>query len=172
MWGASMLQVISSARRAGILAAAIAAVGALVLAPAASAAAMTFSYTGPPVAIPDGGDDPGSPTTVTIPVSGLPTSLADVDFQIDGTACSTDIASTTVGIDHTYVGDLDISLTSPGGTTVLLIKNSSFLGEGHNFCQVLLDDDSAAPSIESGTPVDAPYTGTWTPNSPLSALDG
>lgn len=148
----------------------------LALAPPAAQAltSTTFSYTGPPVPIPDAGDlsgtSPGAPATVTIPVVGLGTQIADVDFRIDGSACTTTAGATTVGISHTFVNDLEIKLTSPGGTTALLIDNTD--GSGNNLCQVLLNDDSGAPSIQSVVTANAPFTGTWTPTTPLSAFDG
>src|SRR5215475_3032617 len=70
------------------------------------------SYTGPPVFI-----DPNIPNTVTIPidVSGLSSPIGDLNFSFDGSGCSADIGSTTVGLEHTWVGDLVITLTSPQG---------------------------------------------------------
>src|SRR5262249_28054704 len=43
---------------------------------------------------------------------------------------------------------------------------------GHNFCQVVLDDDTANPSIETAPTSQAPFTGTWLPNVPLAAFRG
>lgn len=156
------------------------AVAALMVAPVwlsspAVAAPTTFSYLNPPVPIPDAADlsgsNPGAPATAVITVAGLLTSITDVDFRIDGSSCSTAIGSTTVGIDHTFVNDLEIKLTSPGGTTVKLIDNTD--GSGNNFCQVLLDDDApGAPSIQTAVTANAPFTGTWKPANPLSAFDG
>ena len=78
--------------------------------------------------IPDAGDlsgtHPGAPVSVTLGVSGLGSEIADVDFRIDGTACSTAVGSTTVGIDHSFVRDLEITLTSAAGTAVKVIDNA------------------------------------------------
>ncbi len=140
----------------------------------AHATTATFSYAGPAVPIPDAADlsgtAPGAPASATINVAGMPTVIADVNFRIDGTACSTTAGSTTVGIDHTFVNDLQVKLTSPAGTTVLLIQNTD--GSGNNFCQTLLDDDAGAPSIQTAVTANAPFTGTWAPANPLSAFDG
>jgi subtilisin-like proprotein convertase family protein len=146
----------------------------LIAAAPAGAAPVTFSYTGPPVPIPDAADlsgvSPGAPANATIAVAGLGSVITDVNFRIDGTSCSAAIGSTTVGIDHTFVNDLEIRLTSPGGTTVTLIDNTD--GDGNNFCQTLLDDDATgAPSIQSAVTANAPFTGTWLPANPLSAFD-
>lgn len=137
----------------------------------ASAATTTFSYSGPPVAIPDssGADIPGTQVGAPISVSGLAGLVTGITMSIDGTACSATAGSTTVGIDHTFVNDLQITLRSPSGTDVLVISRTD--GGGNNFCQVVLDD-SAATSIQTVVSSQAPFTGTWLPNAPLSAFIG
>jgi uncharacterized repeat protein (TIGR01451 family) len=134
----------------------------------------TFSYAGSPVAIPDAADlsgtSPGAPATASVVASGLFGPLTDVDLRIDGSSCDTSAGSTTVGIDHTFVNDLVVRLTSPAGTTVTVISNAD--GSGNNLCQVLLDDDSGAPSIQTSVTANAPFTGTWTPHSSLADFDG
>jgi hypothetical protein len=136
----------------------------------------TFSYTGPPAAIPD-----GSVAGVNIPltVSGFTGHIADLNFRIDGTGCDANAGSTTVGVGHTWIGDLTFRLTSPAGTTVTFINRPGGVNnDGNNFCQLLLDDDAgAAPSIGSITatgtpPLGPPYTGTFKPQSPFSVFDG
>lgn len=129
----------------------------------------TVSYTGPPVVIPV---DAAGTFTIPIEVSGLSGALADLNFSIDGSSCTADFGADTVGLDHSYVGDLIIKLTSPQGTTVTLINQAG--GEansGHNFCQTMLDD-SAAASIQDVLATDAPFTGTFKPASPLAAFNG
>ena len=45
-------------------------------------------------------------------------------FNIGGTTpCSAAAGATTVGLDHTFVGDLVAKLTSPSGTTVTLFSH-------------------------------------------------
>ncbi len=135
---------------------------------------VTFSYAGAAVPIPDGtgfdGANPGALTPVPLAVSGVTGGIWDLDLQIDGATCSSAIGSTTVGIDHTFVNDLQISLQSPAGTTVMAISNTD--GGGNNFCQTLLDDESAGPNIQSVVSANAPFTGTFKPNAALSAFDG
>lgn len=133
--------------------------------------ATTVSYTGPVVPIPD-----AVPTGVNVPInlSGFSGGISDLNFRIDGSDCSAAIGATGVGIDHTWVGDLVITLRAPSGRTVTLINQAD--GSGNNFCQTLLDD-SATTSIQSiistGTPpLGPPYTGTFRPFSPLSAFNG
>jgi subtilisin-like proprotein convertase family protein len=128
-----------------------------------SATVRDFAYSGPPVPIPDN-DPTGAAATVDVSGVGYASSLT---FSIDGTACSTDIASPTVGIDHTFVGDLIGTLTAPGGRTATLFSRSG--GGGNNLCQVVFDDAAAAP-FASVLSTSAPYTGTWRPDDPLASL--
>ncbi|WP_426563784.1 S8 family serine peptidase [Angustibacter sp. McL0619] len=121
------------------------------------------SFTGPPVAIPDD-DLAGVSVPLTVGTAGR---ISELTFSIDGTACSTDIGSTTVGLDHTFDSDLVGTLVSPTGQQVTLFENagSSF----NNFCQTLFTD-SATTSIQSST--NAPFTGSFRPAQPLGALTG
>ncbi|HET9767849.1 MAG TPA: IPTL-CTERM sorting domain-containing protein, partial [Thermoanaerobaculia bacterium] len=130
-------------------------------------APLTFSYTTPVVPIPD---SPGPAAIATLPVAAVPGNILDLDLRIDGTVCTTTSGATTVGIDHTFVSDLTVTLRSPATTTVLAINRTD--GSGHNFCQTLLDDESVGPSIQSVATGAAPFTGTFTPNLPLSGFDG
>jgi subtilisin-like proprotein convertase family protein len=127
--------------------------------------ATTFSYTGPPVAIPD--DDPAG-VSPTITVAGIGYA-SKVTFSIDGTDCTADEGATTVGIDHTFVGDLIGTLKAPDGSTATLFDRNG--SGGNNLCQVVFDDAATTPfsTVESE---DAPFTGTWQPETPLSALLG
>jgi subtilisin-like proprotein convertase family protein len=126
------------------------------------------AYTGPVVAIPD-----GDPTGVDIPFTVAGTgSIAALKFNIDGTACSATAGSTTVGVDHTWVGDLTFTLTSPSGRTATLIDAAGGGGNsGNNFCQTVLDP-AAANSIENVTIAQAPFTGTFSPLQSTSAFAG
>uniref|UniRef100_A0A1A7GEI0 Filamentous haemagglutinin outer membrane protein n=1 Tax=biofilter metagenome TaxID=1070537 RepID=A0A1A7GEI0_9ZZZZ len=149
-------------------------VGVALLACCAWANAASFSYTGPAVPIPDGadlsGNNPGAAVSAPITVSGLTQPIAKVTMSIDGQTCTATAGATTVGIDHTFVNDLRISLRSPAGTTVVVIQNTD--GSGNNLCQVVLDDDSSGPSIQTVVTASAPFTGNYTPNAPLSAFMG
>lgn len=128
----------------------------------------TFAYTGAPVAIPD-----GNLAGVNIPftIAGA-SSIATLQFGIDGTSCSAAAGSTTVGLAHTWVSDVALKLTSPAGTTVTLLDTAGGpFNSGNNFCQTLLDDTATA-SIQAITSAGAPYTGTFKPANPLSAFTG
>jgi subtilisin-like proprotein convertase family protein len=131
----------------------------------------TFSYTGPVVPIPDstGADVGGTPAFASLPVASTGNIYA-LTFSLDGTACSATAGSTTVGLDHTFINDLQISLISPSSTSVLLINRTD--GGGNNFCQTVLDDQSAGGSIQAVATAQAPFTGNFTPNSPLASFQG
>jgi subtilisin-like proprotein convertase family protein len=124
-----------------------------------------FAYAGPPVAIPD--DDPAG-ASVTIPVSGYGYA-SSVKFSIDGTTCTTTAGATTVGLDHTFVGDLIGTLTGPGGESATLMSRSG--GGGNNLCQTVFTDAATRP-FSGATPALAPFTGDWRPATPLADLLG
>ena len=131
--------------------------------------ATTFSYTGPAVAIPD---NSATGATASLPVSGLTGSIANVVFRFDGTSCSSTAGSTTVGLDHTWVGDLTITLQSPSGTVLTLASAPGGTGNsGNNFCNTVLDD-AGSTSIQAITSSGNPWSGTFTPSSPLSGFNG
>ena len=128
-----------------------------------------ISYTGPPAPIPS-----NTVGTINIPivVSGLSAPIGDLNFSFDGSSCTNAPFATTVGLDHTFVGDLIVTLTSPQGTTVTLMNQpGGFFNGGRNFCNTVLDD-SATNFIQAITPAGAPYTGAFKPASPLAAFNG
>ena len=45
-------------------------------------------------------------------------------------------------------------------------------GSGNNFCQTVLDDESAGASIQTVVSANAPFTGSYKPNQALSGFDG
>ena len=128
-----------------------------------------ISYTGPPVLIRS-----DIPSTVTIPiaVSGLSGFISDLNFSFDGSSCTSAEGATTVGLEHTWVGDLVVTLTSPQGTTVTLMNQPGGpLNSGNNFCNTVLDDGATA-LIQAVTPAGNPWTGSFKPASPLAAFNG
>lgn len=122
--------------------------------------AVSFAYAGDAVAIPDNST---VGATLEIPVSGFGRA-SKISFSIDGTDCS---SATTVGLNHTYVGDLVGQIISPSGATATLFSRNG--GSGDNLCQVVFDDSAANP-FASVTSSNAPFTGSWQPVSPLDGL--
>jgi subtilisin-like proprotein convertase family protein len=130
-----------------------------------SSTVVTAAYAGAAVPIPDN-STVGATATATVSGVGR---LSRVSFSIDGTTCSATEGSTTVGLDHTFVGDLVGTLTAPNGAQVVLFANEG--GAGNNFCQTVFVD-SATRSIQDALNTDAPFTGEWAPEEPLNSLLG
>ncbi len=125
-------------------------------------------YAGARVPIPD-----GNATGVDIPltVSGA-TVISDVAFTIGGTTCTATQGATTVGLDHSWVGDLTLTLTSPSGTTVTLMNRPGGINNsGNNFCKTVLTD-SATNSIQTIAIAGAPWQGSFKPAQPMAAFAG
>ncbi|QRP51049.1 S8 family serine peptidase [Amycolatopsis sp. FDAARGOS 1241] len=125
----------------------------------------TFSYSGPPVAIPDNSQLGAS---VPLVVSGVG-AASKVSLSIDGSSCTADAGSTTVGLDHTYVADLVGTLTSPSGATATLFERAG--SGGNNLCQVVFDDGAPALLSTVGSQF-APFSGTYEPIDPQTPLAG
>ncbi|MCW5521151.1 proprotein convertase P-domain-containing protein, partial [Aureitalea sp. L0-47] len=108
------------------------------------------------VPIPDN-DPAGVSTTITVPESGT---LQDMNVDLD--------------IEHTWVGDLIVTLESPAGTSITLIDRMGYTGTGfgcsNNDLLVTLDDEATLPIEDECT--GSPITGSFTPNEALSAFDG
>ena len=72
----------------------------------------------------------------------------------------------TINIQHTWAADLDVSLTSPGGTVVLLTSGNP-AGVGDDDYTMTVFDQEAATPISAGS---APFTGTFIPQGDLSTI--
>jgi subtilisin-like proprotein convertase family protein/subtilisin family serine protease len=106
-----------------------------------------------PVAIPD--DSPaGAASSVFVPERGR---IKDLNVSVGGIA-------------HSWVGDLQIDITGPDGTTVRLADHPGGPNnQGDNFSGTVFDDE-AATNIAQGTP---PYAGYFrAQNDQLSRFDG
>ncbi|HYN19831.1 MAG TPA: proprotein convertase P-domain-containing protein, partial [Thermoanaerobaculia bacterium] len=109
---------------------------------------------------------------VAVPIPDL--STAEVPILVADNGAVTDV-NVRVRLNHTFDGDLVISLVAPDGTTVVLSNRRGAggdnFGSGANSCAgaPTVFDDSAAATIASGT---APFNGSFRPDSPLSALNG
>ncbi len=99
--------------------------------------------------IPDG---TGASLTRTFTVSGVSTPLAHLTISMSVT--------------HNKDADLTITLTSPSGTVVTLTQANG--GTGKNYITTTFDD-LGTTAITAGT---APFNGTYTPQSALSAFAG
>jgi len=99
---------------------------------------------------------------LTIPDPGTVTHSLNV-AGMDGLI--TDV-TVTLNIAHGLRGDLEVSLVSPTGTRVELLRDVG--GVSSNFNGTILDDE-AATAITDGT---APFTGSFRPVGCLADLDG
>ena len=95
----------------------------------------------------------GAPVVVTLPVTAPGFSIEDLNVDID--------------ITYDPTSDLQISLTSPSGTVVVLADQvGDFFGSA-NFGGTVFDDE-ATTLIDNGT---APFSGSYIPDGSLSAFD-
>ncbi|TWT42199.1 Proprotein convertase P-domain protein [Phycisphaerae bacterium RAS1] len=123
------------------------------------------------VPIPDNGV-PHAPVTITVPAD--PNGLDIVaDLNVDAI------------IQHTWQGNLSVTITSPAGTSVRVMDRPGFSGTGFGFSNDNLgnpstgspfvwDDESTRAPYDSGTagaPANSP-TGSWRPELPLGAFHG
>uniref|UniRef100_UPI00404A043A reprolysin-like metallopeptidase n=1 Tax=Gelidibacter sp. TaxID=2018083 RepID=UPI00404A043A len=108
-------------------------------------------------------------TAVDTPISINPvgtnlsyTSIINIepDFPI------TDV-NVKINIPHTWVNDLDITLTSPQGTVILLTSDNGANG-AQNYTNTVFDQQATLPI----TGASAPFTGSFIPEGNLSSLNG
>lgn len=107
-------------------------------------AAQTFTNT-------TGGAVPPNNVEACFPVivSGLP---AQIDTNTFG------LVKICIDVTHTWDADLNISLKSPDGNTILLVDNNG--GSGDNFTNTCFAANGVNGSINGGT---APFVGTYAP---------
>ena len=103
-----------------------------------------------------------SETPISISPAGVSTQTATIQFTEGLSIADVNVALT---IDHTFVGDLVVSLISPTGTKVALLANTC--GDLNNI-DATFDDDGVG-IVCSGNPV---ISGTVAPIGDLSAFNG
>lgn len=106
-----------------------------------------------------------------LPVAGVG-SIADLNFRFDtGGACDSVVGNPNAAMNHTFIGDLIFRLTSPGGTTVILVNRRG--GTRENICTTGLNDEGGFPALSTVTSTTGMnLNGNFTPDNPLSAFDG
>jgi subtilisin-like proprotein convertase family protein len=128
-----------------------------------------------PVTIPTG--RPGPPTThahtqtLAIPDDNAGGVVSSLFVPVSGRI--KDLNVTITGINHTFVGDLKVELTSPdNSTTVRLIEHVGGPNNGgDNLTDTVFDDE--APTVIGSAGSAAPYTGSFRPQADqLSRFDG
>lgn len=118
-------------------------------------------------------------TVIPVQVEGVPGPISDVNVLFTGNNCS--VAEGT-GLQHPWVGDLEIRVYSPRGTSVTLMNRAGTTTDtigatpggagGANLCNTLFDDNDTKPLIQEITTAGAPYSGTYQPAEPLAKLNG
>ncbi len=102
---------------------------------------------------------------VTIPSNSAVTVTSDLNISASGTI--TDLNLNNLKITHTWVNDLKVSLTSPGGTTVLVLDQPC-----NSEDNVDLNFDDEASNSYNSIPCPPIGGGNYQPNAALSAFDG
>lgn len=111
---------------------------------------------------------------VPVPATGTVGDMAEQIIAVSDTGAVQDV-NVRVRLNHSYDGDLTISLVAPDGTVVAL--SAARGGGGDNFGSGATDctgtstvfDDASATPIASGT---APFAATFRPDGMLSSLNG
>ncbi len=134
-----------------------------------------ISYTGPAEDIPD---DQEAGVNLSTVVNGMGT-ITDLEIDFTGGDFTPDPTSTRVPVNHSWVGDLRFTLTSPAGTSVTFLDRpgvpASVYGCPSNNIDFLLIGDRFTQPVEDQCPGDSSYGPLWgafRPNSPLSAFHG
>jgi subtilisin-like proprotein convertase family protein len=102
-------------------------------------------------------------TDVPKPVPDLATTTSTIVMA--GASIVEDV-NISLNVSHTFDSDLKLTLIAPNGTAVTLASGVG--GGGDNFTNTTFDDEALTP-IGAGAP---PFTGSFIPQSPLSAFDG
>ena len=97
-------------------------------------------------------------------VSATTTTLIGGTGTVNGRIVDVNV---NVGIDHSWVNDLTLTLTSPAGTSVTLLQN--MCGNEEQILATFDDEAASGPQCATGNPT---ILGSVTPASPLTAFDG
>jgi subtilisin-like proprotein convertase family protein len=116
-------------------------------------------------------DDPNLPRAIGADPAGVDSTLT---FTTPGIVH--DLKVRITNLTHSFVGDLTMTLRSPGGRLVTLMASpgaGDFGASGDDFVDLILDDDAPTP-IESlpGTNPPGGYTGSFSPDQPLATFEG
>lgn len=108
----------------------------------------TIVYSDTPLSIPDNNS------------TGVSSQLSVVENK-----SITDV-NVTVNITHPWIGDLTLTLTSPSGTSIVLVSGRT--DNGDNYTNTIFDSDASTTL----TTASAPYTGVFLPEGDLARLKG
>lgn len=130
---------------------------------------ITLQIGMPTAQVPDAGYSSGS---AAVPI--LDQQTAELPIEVTGSGPVGNV-KVSVRLNHSFDGDLVISLVAPDGTAVTLANHRG--SSGDNFGSGAADcsgtptvfEDGAPTAISAGT---APFAGSFRPDSPLSAFNG
>jgi subtilisin-like proprotein convertase family protein len=120
------------------------------------------------------GTVPQAFSTGDIAVPTPDVNTVDIPIEVTEAGVVGDV-SVRLRMNHTFDGDLVLSLIAPDGTSVALAANRGAggdnFGTGTNNCSgtPTVFDDAAGVAISAGT---APFAGSFRPDSPLSKMRG
>ena len=105
--------------------------------------------------------------TSAVNISAGPPSTVRSSIEVDGVgSAAIQAVVVSVDIDHSWDGDLTLSLLNPAGRRVVLVDRRG--GGRDDFRNTVFDDD-AAKSIRNAVP---PFSGTFKPEGALAELRG
>jgi subtilisin-like proprotein convertase family protein len=111
---------------------------------------------------------------ISVPIPDSPAPAINIPLTVADVMTLNDV-NVSFRLNHTFDGDLQISLVHPDNTVIPLSTNrgssGANFGTGPNSCAGVhtVIDDQAATAISAGA---APFAGSFRPESPLSALNG
>ncbi len=105
---------------------------------------------------------------ITIPGSGSDPHVVTSTINV-GTDMTISDVNVTINVDHDWAGDMELKLTSPNGTEVIVLANSK-CDDGTDDIAVTYDDQASGPVVCSTSP--PAVGGTIQPENPLSAFNG
>ena len=113
----------------------------------------------------------GTSHAAVVMSTNVPVGICDLCFVTSTLNITThtivsDVNVLLSNLTHTFDGDLQIEISSPNGTIVLLSDNLG--GGGDNYIGTVFDDEA----VTSITASAAPFNGTFRPQGLLSAFDG
>lgn len=104
-------------------------------------------------------------TLIPIPSTGVNTIESQINVQ-GLSEISVEMVCVTIDLDHTYTGDLKITIVSPDNKEVVLVERE---GRGGDNFRDTTFDDSASEAI---TAASAPFTGLFRPEGKLADFHG
>jgi subtilisin-like proprotein convertase family protein len=102
---------------------------------------------------------------LNVPILDLQTAKDSIVVSLPNAISVLDVNVKIDTVVHTWDGDLVFSIAHLGTSDLLISQRGS---SGDNFIGTILNDSAALP-ISSGSP---PFTGSYRPESPLSAFNG